>query len=224
MDVHAQVIPPAPPVPVPAPYAGSIFMWTSPKFPMANVLINSKPACTVGAMGYSVHIPGRPRASHEYHVLDALPHPRGHGTDPRRPHHLRQYGHRRLCRPLIPKPPAAADFIKDVTGIDSSSTMSFMTTASASFASFTQWQTWAELPHAAPALPGLPGLDGGGQPQCHRQRRRPGLRGASGGDIVQRYPGGADAATLGFSNVMVGVSIGAPIKGIAVSAAQNAMQ
>ena len=41
LDIHAQVIPPAPaPIPTPGPYAGAIFLWMSPKFPMANVFVN----------------------------------------------------------------------------------------------------------------------------------------------------------------------------------------
>ena len=39
------------------PYFGPIYLWHSPKFPMADVMINGMPACTVGAMGYFVHIP-----------------------------------------------------------------------------------------------------------------------------------------------------------------------
>ena len=51
IDIHAVVG-----VPV-TPYFGPIFLWHSPKFPKADVLINGMPACSVGAMGYSVHIP-----------------------------------------------------------------------------------------------------------------------------------------------------------------------
>ena len=36
---------------------GPIYLWTDPTFPKASVFINGMPACTVGAMGYFVHIP-----------------------------------------------------------------------------------------------------------------------------------------------------------------------
>src|SRR5215467_9977075 len=59
LDFHAAIIPPAPaPIPMlPHPYMGSIFLWATPEFPMVNTLINGMPACTSGAMGYSVHVP-----------------------------------------------------------------------------------------------------------------------------------------------------------------------
>src|SRR5215469_97620 len=54
VDVHA--VTPAPGIPV-HPYFGPIYLWHDPKFPAANVFINSLPACTVGAMGYFAHVP-----------------------------------------------------------------------------------------------------------------------------------------------------------------------
>ena len=54
IDVHA--VTPIPGIPV-HPYFGAMFLWHSPLFPMANVLINGMPALSVGAMGYSAHIP-----------------------------------------------------------------------------------------------------------------------------------------------------------------------
>ena len=60
LDFHT-VIEGVVPVPmVPHPYMGAIFLWNTPQFPSFKsglVLINGMPACTVGAMGYSVHIP-----------------------------------------------------------------------------------------------------------------------------------------------------------------------
>ena len=58
LDFHSVSIPPVPVVPmVPHPYFGAIFLWMTPGFPKVNTLINGMPACTSGAMGYSVHIP-----------------------------------------------------------------------------------------------------------------------------------------------------------------------
>jgi hypothetical protein len=224
VDVHAQVVPPAPPVPVPCPYAGSIFMWMSPKFPMANVLINSKPACTVGAMGYSVHIPtGAPvlPANTTYwtryltHVAMGLTLAG-----------LTVFANMAIAAlsALIPKPPAAADFIKDVTGIDASSTATFMTTASASFASFTQWQTWAKLLMPPLPFPGSQGSAAVGSPNVTVNGGALAFVAPLVATSCSDIPVVPNAATLGFSNVMVGVSMGALIRGIAVSAAQSGLQ
>src|SRR6266852_581606 len=59
LDFHAVIIPPAPaPIPmIPHPYFGIIFLWMTPAFPKMNTLINGLPACAAGSMGYSVHIP-----------------------------------------------------------------------------------------------------------------------------------------------------------------------
>ena len=48
VDVHA--VAPIPGIPV-HPYFGPVYLWHSPKFPMADVLINGMPAMTVGGMG-----------------------------------------------------------------------------------------------------------------------------------------------------------------------------
>ena len=61
LDFHTVLEPPPAPVPmVPHPYLGAIYLWNTPQFPTFSgglVLINGLPACTVGAMGYSAHIP-----------------------------------------------------------------------------------------------------------------------------------------------------------------------
>ena len=44
VDVHA--VTPAPGIPM-HPYFGPVYLWNDPKFPAANVFINSMPACSV---------------------------------------------------------------------------------------------------------------------------------------------------------------------------------
>src|SRR3972149_10241780 len=55
IDAHSTALPPVPLSP--HPFVGVLMLWTSPKFPMSNVMINGSPACCSGAKGYSVHIP-----------------------------------------------------------------------------------------------------------------------------------------------------------------------
>ena len=120
IDVHA--VAPLPGIPI-HPYLGAIFLWHSPTFPKMDVLINGMPACSVGAMGYSFHIP------------QGIP-------VPPTPSNI-SYWKRYLTNipkvlvlvaltimanlaiagiaALIPKPKSAEDFIKDVTGIDTTS-------------------------------------------------------------------------------------------------------
>lgn len=65
LDFHTTtqtIVPPVPCPMFPHPFIGSIFLWHTPKWPMANVFINGMPALTVGAKSYSVHIPLPPPA------------------------------------------------------------------------------------------------------------------------------------------------------------------
>jgi len=66
VDAHTTLVP-APPAPapipapmVPHPYVGAVFLWNSPLFPAANVFINGMPAVTVGAKSISFHFPTPP--------------------------------------------------------------------------------------------------------------------------------------------------------------------
>lgn len=222
LDIHAQIIPPAPaPIPTPEPYAGSIFMWMSPKFPMANVFINSKPACAVGAMGYSAHIPlGAP-------VLPTNPSYWGryltHVGMGLTLAGLTIFANMAIAAlaSLIPMPKAAESFVKDVTGIDTTDSMTFCNTTMAAFASFTQWQTWAKLLMPPMPFPGANGSTALGSPNVTVNGGAMAfvcpLAAASCSDI----PVVPNAVTLGFSNVMVGISVGALVKAIVVKAAQS---
>ena len=219
VDVHAGVG-----VPV-HPYFGPIYLWHSPKFPSADVFINGMPACTVGAMGYYVHIP---------QVIPAPP------TVPNSSYWTRYRTNIAMglvlmaltilaniaiagIAAMIPKPKSVENFIKDVTGIDTTSSVSTWETVKGSFASLTQWQTWVKLLMPPIPYPGSQGSTAVGSPNVT----------VNGGPLAFAAPLVAtscsdipivpNAMTIGFSNVMVGVSISDLVKGIAVAAAQDAV-
>lgn len=219
VDVHA--VAPIPGIPI-HPYFGPVYLWHTPKFPMADVFINGMPACAVGAMGYYVHIP------------QGVPVPPTPTNAPYWKRYLTNIAMGATLMGLtvlaniaiagiaaaIPKPKSAESFIRDVTGIDTSSTASTWETVKGSFASFTQWQTWVKL--LMPPIPyiGAQGSTAVGSPNVT----------VNGGPLAfvsplvatscSDIPVVPNAMTLGFTNVMVGVSISDLARGIAVSAAQ----
>jgi uncharacterized Zn-binding protein involved in type VI secretion len=222
VDVHA--VAPVPGIPV-HPYFGPIYLWHSPQFPMANVLINGLPACSVGAMGYFAHVP------------QGVPVPPTPTNCPYWKRYLTNVAMGLTLMGLtvlaniaiaaiaamIPKPKSAEDFIKDVTGIDTTSTATTWQTISSSFASFTQWQTWAKLLMPPLPYPGAQGSTAVGSPNVT----------VNGGPLAfvaplvatscSDIPVVPNAMTLGFSNVLVGVSFAQLARGIAVSMAQSAI-
>jgi hypothetical protein len=221
VDVHA--VTPIPGIPI-HPYIGPIYLWTDPKFPMADVFINGMPACSVGAMGYFAHVP---------QGVPVMP--------PNCPSYWKRYLTNipmalglmaltilaniaiALIAAMIPKPPAAEAFLKDVTGIDTSSKASTWESIKGAFSSFTKWQTWVKLLIPPLPYPGAQGSAAIGSPNVT----------VNGGPLAFVAPLMAtscsdipivpNAMTLGFSNVMVGVSIGDMVRGIAVNAAQGAV-
>jgi len=219
VDVHAVVG-----VPV-HPYFGPIYLWHSPKFPSADVLINGMPACTVGAMGYFVHIPqGVPvpptptNASYWTRYLTNI----AMGVVLMALTTLANIAIAGIAA-MIPKPKSVENFIKDVTGIDTTSSATTWETVKGSFAAFTQWQTWVKLLMPPIPFPGAQGSTAVGSPNVT----------VNGGPLAFAAPLVAtscsdipvvpNAMTLGFSNVMVGVSMADLVRGIAVSAAQGAV-
>jgi hypothetical protein len=222
VDVHA--VTPIPGIPV-HPYFGAIFLWHTPAFPKADVFINSMPACAVGAMGYSVHVP---------QGVPVLP--------PNCPSYWKRYLTNipmalglmaltilaniaiAMIGALIPKPPAAESFLKDVTGIDTSSKAATFESIKGSFAAFTKWQTWVKLLIPPLPYPGSQGSTAVGSPNVT----------VNGGPLAFVAPLMAtscsdipivpNAMTLGFSNVLVGVSIADMVRGLAVNAAQAGVQ
>ncbi len=228
IDFHTVIIPPAPaPIPmVPHPYFGSIFLWLTPAFGKVDTLINSMPAATVGAMGYSAHIPmGLPV-----------------------PPTLLNLGYWRRALLNIPKAlmlvaltmlanlaiagisslfvrpdGPSGKFIKDVTGVDTSSWDSTWGSIKGSFSAYTQWTTWLKLLLPPVPFPGGQGSNAIGSPNVT----------VNGGPLAfvaplmaascSDLPVVPNAATIGFSNVLVGVSMADLMRSIAVHAAQGAV-
>jgi hypothetical protein len=227
VDFHTVLEPPPVPIPlVPHPYLGALMLWSTPQFPAFSgglVLINGMPACTVGAMGYSAHIPmGLPAPPTFTNLMSYWR------------HHLIQVPKFLVLMmlttfaniaiagiaSLIPKPASAESFLRDVTGIDTSSRASAWETVKGSFSAFTKWQTWIHLLLPPIPFPGSQGSTAIGSPNVT----------VNGGPLAfsaplvaascSEIPFVPNAATLGFSNVMVGVSVADLVRGIAVHAAQ----
>lgn len=228
LDFHAVIIPPAPaPIPMlPHPYFGLIYLWTTPAFPKIDTLINSMPACTAGAMGYSVHIP------------QGLPAPPSMMNMAYWRRYLINIPKQLMLVALtlmanlaiagisslfVPPNSAASRFMQDVTGIDSSSYQGVWTSIKGSFSAYTKWQTWAKLLMPPIPYPGAQGSAAIGSPNVT----------VNGGPLAFVAPLMAtsctdliivpNAATVGFSNVMVGVSIADMVRALAVNAAQGAV-
>ena len=219
IDVHA--VAPIPGIPV-HPYFGPIYLWHSPKFPMANVLINGMPACSVGAMGYFAHVP------------QGVPVPPTPTNTPYWKRYLTNVGMGLVLMGLttlanvaiaaiasmIPKPKSAEKFIQDVTGVDTTNAASAWESIKGNFMAFTKWQTWVKLLMPPVPYPGAQGSAGVGSPNVT----------VNGGPLAfvaplvatscSDIPVVPNAMTVGFSNVMVGVSFAALARGIAVNAAQ----
>jgi hypothetical protein len=228
LDFHAVIIPPAPaPIPmVPHPYFGLIYLWMTPQFPKVNTLINGMPACTAGAMGYSVHIPmGLPAPPSMLNMaywrryllnipkqlmLVALT-------------LMANMAIAGISAMFIPADSATGKFVKDVTGIDTSSWGSTWDSVKSSFQSYTQWSTWVKLLMPPIPYPGAQGSAAIGSPNVT----------VNGGPLAFVAPLMAtsctdliivpNACTVGFSNVMVGVSIEAMVRALAVNAVQGAV-
>lgn len=220
VDVHA--VAPLPGIPV-HPYFGPIFLWSDPVFPQANVFINGMPACGVGAMGYFVHVPQgipTPPTNTPYWKRYLMNIPMG----------LCLMGLTILANlaiagiaAKIPKPKAAEAFIKDVTGIDTSENASAWEVTKTAFGGFTKWQTWVKLLMPPVPYPGAQGSTAVGSPNVT----------VNGGPLAFVAPLMAtscsdipivpNGVTLGFSNVLVDVSIADMVRGLAVNAAQGAV-
>jgi hypothetical protein len=228
VDFHTTMIPPSPlPIPmVPHPYFGVIFLWMTPKFAEINTLINGVPACAAGSMGYSMHIPS------------LLPCP---------PSMLNMAYWRRyllnvpkqlmlialtmlaniaiagISALFVPPKSAAGQFVKDVTGVDTSSWSGMWGSVKGSFAAYTKWSTWIKLLMPPIPYPGSQGSAAIGSPNVT----------VNGGPLAFVAPLMAtsctdliivpNGATIGFSNVMVGVSIADMVRGLAVHVAQGAV-
>jgi hypothetical protein len=118
---------------------------------------------------------------------------------------------------------ATGRFIKDVTGIDSSGWNGVWGSIKGSFSAYTQWTTWIKLLIPPIPYPGSQGAAAIGSPNVT----------VNGGPLAFAAPLMAtsctdliivpNGATVGFSNVMVGVSIADMVRALAVNAAQGAV-
>jgi hypothetical protein len=228
VDVHIVCVPapPVPPAPIPHPYFGPIFLWFTPIFPKADVFINGMPAIAAGSNGYFPHIPM--------------------GVPPN-PTNMPGYWRRYLLNipkaaalmvltilaniaiagiaALIPKPKSVEKFITDVTGIDTSNAQTTWNSIKGSFSSLTKWSTWVKLLIPPMPYPVGNGSDAIGSPSVT----------VNGGPLGFVAPLMATSCTempwvlipnamvVGFSNVLVGVSLSDMLRGIAVQSAQGAV-
>lgn len=228
IDFHTVLIPPSPvPVPmVPHPYFGSILLWCTPGFPKINTLINGMPACTAGAMGFGPHVPmGAPVPP----TMLNMGYWRRHLMNI--PKQLMLVALTLLANlaiagisSLFVSPNSATGkFVKDVTGIDTSSWKGTWESIKGSFTAYTKWATWIKLLIPPVPFPAGQGAAAIGSPNVT----------VNGGPLAFAAPLMAtscsdlpivpNAATIGFSTVMVGVSISAMVRALAVNAAQGAV-
>jgi hypothetical protein len=219
VDMHAM----APGVPI-HPYFGPLYLWHAPLFPKADVFINGMPALSVGAMGYFVHIPqGIPvlppnMPSYWKRYLSNIPMALGLMA-------LTIFANIAIAMigALIPKPPAAEAFLKDVTGIDTTDRASTWNSVKGSFGSLTKWQTWVKLLMPPIPYPGAQGSTAIGSPNVTVNGGPLAFVAPLMGTSCSDIPIVPNAVVLGFSNVLVSVSIADMVRGIAVNAAQGAV-
>jgi len=228
LDFHAVIIPPAPaPIPmIPHPYFGPIYLWMTPKFPEVTVLINGMPAVAAGGMGYAVHIPmGLPAppsmlnmAYWRRYLLNI-------------PKALMLVALTLMANlaiagisSLFVKPDSATGrFVKDVTGVDTTSWSSTWESIKGSFSAYTKWSTWVKLLMPPIPYPGDQGSAAIGSPNVTVHGGPLGFVAPLMATSCSDIPIVPNAMTLGFSNVMVGVSIADMVRALAVNAAQGAV-
>jgi len=119
--------------------------------------------------------------------------------------------------------PAAEAFLKDVTGIDTSSRAATWQSVKSAFGALTKWQTWGKLLMTPVPYPGAQGSTAVGSPNVT----------VNGGPLAfvaplvatscSDIPFVPNAMTLGFSNVLVGVTFADLVRGLAVNAARGAV-
>jgi hypothetical protein len=110
-----------------------------------------------------------------------------------------------------------------VTGIDTTNTATTWQSISTSFSAFTKWQTWVKLLMPPIPYPGAQGSSAVGSPNVTVNGGPLGFVAPLVATSCSDIPIVPNAATLGFTNVMVGVSLADMVRGIAVSMAQSAI-
>jgi uncharacterized Zn-binding protein involved in type VI secretion len=199
-------------------------LWSTPVFPEVNTLINGMPACTSGAKCIAAHVPfGLPAPP----SMLNLAYWRRYLTNVPMALMLvaltlaANVAIAGISSQFVKPDSATGKFIKDVTGVDASSWSGVWDSIKSSFASYTQWQTWAKLLMPPIPYPGDQGSVAIGSPNVT----------VNGGPLAfvaplmstscSDIPFVPNAAALGFSNVMVGVSIADMVRGLAVHVAKE---
>lgn len=232
VDFHTVII--VAPVPmVPHPYIGKLMLWNTPQFPTFSgglVLINGMPACTVGAMGYSAHIPmGAPAPptftnlmTYWRHHLVNIPKILGFMMKMIFAN-LAIAGIAAAIASVSKKDgagAATADFMKEVAGIDINSRTSAWDVIKTSFSAFTQWQTYVHLLLPPIPFPGSQGSTAIGSPNVTVNGGHLAFVGPLVAASCSEIPFVPNSNVLSFSNVLVGVSIADLVRGIAVHGAK----
>lgn len=226
LDFHSVTLPPLPMCP--HPYVGALMLWTTPQFPTyasGQVFIHNKPACTVGAMGYSFHFPmGAPAPAftnlmtYWRHHLIQVPKTLGLAA-------LTLFANMAIAgfAQFLPAGSSAAGFMKDVTGIDTTSRETKWKSIKDSFKTYSKWQTWVQL--LLPPLP-YPGSQG----SCSLGSPNVTINGANmafvcplAASSCSEIPIAPNAMPLAFTNVRVGVSFEALLRAIAVHVVKGAI-
>ncbi len=225
VDLHTVLI--VVPVPMlPHPYFGCIFLWTTPTFPKIDVLINNMPACAAGSMGYSVHIPqGAPIPPT---MLNQLYWRRYLLNIPKALMLVALTLMANLAiagiSSMFVKPDSATGkFVKDVTGVDTSSWGGVWDTIKSSFSAYTKWQTWAKLLMPPIPYPGGQGSSAIGSPNVTVNGGALGFVAPLMGTSCSDLPIVPNAMPIAFSNVLVNVGVGDMVRALAVNAAQGAV-
>jgi hypothetical protein len=125
---------------------------------------------------------------------------------------------------LFVKPDSATGrFVKDVTGVDTTSWSSTWESIKGSFSAYTKWSTWVKLLMPPIPYPGDQGSAAIGSPNVTVHGGPLAFVAPLMATSCSDIPIVPNAMTLGFSNVMVGVSIADMVRALAVNAAQGAI-
>jgi hypothetical protein len=118
---------------------------------------------------------------------------------------------------------ASGKFIKDVTGVDASSWKGVWESIKGSFQAYTKWQTWVKLLIPPIPYPGGQGSAAIGSPNVTVNGGPLAFVAPLMGTSCSDLPIVPNAAPIGFSNVLVGVTLAQMARAIAVNAAQGAV-
>jgi len=114
-------------------------------------------------------------------------------------------------------------FVKDVTGIDLTEEGGVINSIKGGLSSYTQWQTWVKFLIPPLPFPGAQGSSAIGSPTVQVNGGALGFVAPLMSVSCTEFIWVPNAATIGFSNVMVGVTVASMVRGIAVNAAQAAV-